>query len=216
MKARTWLLPAAAAIVLAAGPSSAGPGPVLTDPRGDTTEAGAPDILSATLRTEGVTRTVNGRSVYRPTKLVATVTFASPPKADNRVFLSARLNAEACRNGVMTWRFPPNTTEVRTGWVDVTPTSTVTLDDCASQGTSDVVEPVVRGTSISWTFALASIEPPLESGAVLDQFMVESHASDRPGPRPLRYPLTVGPQLDLDLGPPPGDMASSRTRYVIR
>lgn len=81
---RIRLFAAAAVAVLAAGiPASAAPAPQVTDPKGDArTQSAGADIVSVLFGTQGTTSKVGRKTVYTPSKLVVTVTYAAAPSAD--------------------------------------------------------------------------------------------------------------------------------------
>lgn len=91
----------ALATVLAASlalPSGAAAKPQITDPTGDQLPVGSAgyDVVSALFSTSGTTARYGRRTVYTPTKLVVTVTYAAAVSTDQQATQVVQFDAPGC------------------------------------------------------------------------------------------------------------------------
>ncbi len=87
----------AACAALAAPAGAAAPKPQITDPKGDSAVLGAGgDIVSALFSTTGSTTRVGKKTVYTPTRLVVTVTYAANASTEQYATHVVQFAAPGC------------------------------------------------------------------------------------------------------------------------
>lgn len=102
-----------ASLAFAAAPSAAAPRPQITDPKGDQLPVGSAgyDVVSALFSTSGESYKVGRKTVYNPTKLLVTVTYADTVSADSHAVQVVTFDSPTCENVYMqrysggTWAF---------------------------------------------------------------------------------------------------------------
>jgi len=141
---RTRLLAVAAVAALAAAvPATAAPAPQITDPTGDArNQSAGADIVSALFGTSGTTAKVGKKSVYTPTKLVVTVTYAAAPSTDPYVSHQLVFELPGCGRVYM---------EVFNG------SSTFGDAECLGDGVTFDPSFKMAGNAITWTLPFQSI-----------------------------------------------------------
>lgn len=174
MRRSPLILLAVAATALAFVPSGAGAAsakPLITDAKGDARALGSGyDIVSADLYTTGTTKKVGKKTVYTPTKLVLTTTFAAPPSSTPGATYNVYADVSACDNGSFNWYYQPGNTLYGEGQLYI--------DGCGESdatGTSMFVGeayPVVKGSTITWTMPLKAMGPDLPLGTTFTNFRV--------------------------------------------
>lgn len=95
------LVAAVAAMLAFAAPGhGAVPKPQIVDPTGDAVPpiSAGYDVVSALFRTEGTTTKVGRRTVYTPTKLVVTITYAGTVPTDEVAAQVVSFDAPGCEN----------------------------------------------------------------------------------------------------------------------
>lgn len=173
-----------AVLAIAASPLLAGaapaPKPQVMDPKGDARlpEAGF-DILSAGLKTTGTTKKLGKRTVYTPTRLVATVTLAGPPPTIPGTNIEFRAAASACKGGDFTWTYHAGPVGPFDTGGDLFVSG---CGDTGSLGTQSAtfgdVIPVIKGNAITWTFRLKDLGSELPLGSTFRNFRVSTDISE--------------------------------------
>lgn len=105
---RALALAAVLSVALAAPGVAAPRTPQITDPTGDAPAGAGYDIVSALFSTEGNTAKVGRKTVYTPTKLVVTVTYAGTVAADPYAAQVVEFDIPGCE-GVYLERFSGGT-----------------------------------------------------------------------------------------------------------
>lgn len=141
---RTRLLAVAAVAALAAAvPATAASAPQITDPTGDArNQSAGADIVSALFGTQGTTAKVGRKTVYTPSKLVVTVTYAAAPSTDPYVSHQLTFELPGCGNVYMQV-FNGSST-----WGDA---------DCLGEDATFDPSYKMAGSTITWTLPFNSI-----------------------------------------------------------
>jgi hypothetical protein len=196
---RTRLLAVAAVAALAAAvPATAAPAPQITDPAGDArTQSAGADIVSALFGTDGTTQKVGKKTVYTPTKLVVTVTYAAAPSTDPYVSHQVLFTSPGCGSVYL---------EVYSG-------GTFGVADCLPEDASFDVSYKVSGNSIVYTLPFNSIgKQYFKPGTALTDLTAYTAIAD-PALGYETYELTAAPGvLPVDGGI---DVATSAASYRI-
>ena len=142
----------AVAVAPAATSTAAAPKPQITDPAGDQVAVAGSgyDVVSALFGTAGTKTRVKRKTVYTPTKLVVSVTYAGAVPTDEHASQVIEFDAGGCENVYL---------QVFGGGA-----STYGSSDCT--GEEDVAfTPTVRGNTLTFTVPLRTLN--LKKGAPL-------------------------------------------------
>ena len=147
--------------------------PLLTDPKGDARVLGDGfDIVSATLTTKGTTKKVGKKTVYTPTKLIASLTMSGPVSTQAGTHIAFSADTGSCRGGYFEWRYHPGQQVINEGSMYG---STCGEPDATGSGEFfDEAAPVVKGNTITWTLPLKSMGDLIEVGDSFRNFEARS------------------------------------------
>jgi hypothetical protein len=171
----------AACAALAAPAGAAAPKPQITDPTGDSTVLGAGgDIVSALFSTAGTTAKVGKKTVYTPTKLLITITYAADVASEPYASHAVRFEVPGCGEVYLQ--------HYSGGTFGSAPDSCVT--DAFDPNTS------VKGKTLTFTLPFSTIgKAYMKKGAALTDLKV--------------YTAVADPVLGYESGELGGDQGSS-------
>ena len=151
----------------------------MSDARGDSLVPGVNDIVSGQLATTGTTTyaKVHGKRVakYTPKDLVATLTFTSAPSMAPATRISFLADMTACNHGYVRFDYAPHVLLHVSGlWVWGCGTDAAVGSGQFIEG----VEPVVKGSTITWKMPLSKMGKQLPLGTVFSNFRASSDVDD--------------------------------------